>query len=188
MKNKILIAILITCAGAAFFLTRDKEHSDVVIVYERDAEKTPPDASPTLMPSPIPSPSHSGTSSASQASSVIPSRDPKVQEELTEVLNELPTIDEIKGLPEAELHHTPHAIKDGGLKIGKIITAADTTPARRGDTADFLINCAEKNSLMPAIRAVCWYQLMKKIPEWKVFVPVSDANVPDDIKQLSTEL
>jgi hypothetical protein len=186
MKKKILIAILLLCAGMAFFLTRNKEHSDVVIVYERDAPSGPvSEAGP--VPTPMPSRS-ADVSPTPIPSSVIPGADPKIQEELKEVLNDLPTMEEIKDLPEAELHHTPHAIKDGGLKIGKVISEADTTPSRRGDTADFLIKCAEKESLMPAIRAVCWHQLMKKVPEWKIFVPVSDARVPDDIKRLSTQL
>ncbi|MCM2350879.1 MAG: hypothetical protein NDI69_12725 [Bacteriovoracaceae bacterium] len=108
--------------------------------------------------------------------------------EYEEAMEALPTVDDIKKLSEEEVHHSPVAVKDGGLLIGEIHEAAQKDPARREGTLKFFKSCAENSELLPAIRAVCWKKTLSQIVEWKIFLPIADADVPEEIKALAMRL
>lgn len=112
----------------------------------------------------------------------------ELAKEYVETMEALPTVDEIRKLTEEEVHHSPVAVKEGGLLIGELHEAAQKDPARREDTLKFFKGCAENSELLPAIRAVCWKKTLSQIVEWKIFLPVADAEVPEDIKDLAMRL
>lgn len=108
--------------------------------------------------------------------------------EYEETMEALPTVDDIRKLSEEEVHHSPVAVKEGGLLIGEIHEAAQKDPARREETLKFFKSCAENSELLPAIRAVCWKKTLSQIVEWKIFLPIADADVPEEIKALAMRL
>lgn len=108
--------------------------------------------------------------------------------ELSVAMKQLPTIRDMEGLTDEDVHHTPDAVVEGGMLIGELLEEAEKNPAKREDTLKFFKSCAENADLMPAIRAVCWKRTLDQIPEWKIFLPISDADVPEDIKVLSSKI
>jgi hypothetical protein len=108
--------------------------------------------------------------------------------ELSVAMKQLPTIRDMEGLTDEDVHHTPDSVVEGGMLIGELLEQADKNPAVREETLKFLKSCAENAELMPAIRAVCWKRTLDQIPQWKIFLPISDADVPDDIKVLSSKI
>lgn len=111
-----------------------------------------------------------------------------IKEELAERLKELPTMGELKNLSEEEVHHTPALIREGGAILGKIHAAAETNPERRPDTLIFFKECAEDEEVATSLRAVCWNKVMTLIPEWQIFLSISDAKVSDEVKNLASQL
>lgn len=111
-----------------------------------------------------------------------------LKSELANSMKELPTLDDLKNLSFEEVHHTPEMISEGGALIGELIDQAEKDPTRREETVKFLKGCAEEESVVPQLRALCWNKTLNQISEWKVFVPVTDANVPEDIKALGSQL
>ncbi len=111
-----------------------------------------------------------------------------IKEELDERLKELPTMGELKNLSEEEAHHTPVVIREGGAILGKIHAEANENPERRPDTLAFFKDCAEDEEVVTALRAVCWNKVMTLIPEWQIFLSISDAKVSDEVKNLASQL
>lgn len=103
-------------------------------------------------------------------------------------LDSLPTNDDIKDLSPEEVHHTPELVLESAREIGKMIDAAEKNPELREKTVRFLLECAEASNVVASIRAVCWKNTMNGVTNWKVFVPVSEAKVPDNIKNLANQL
>ncbi|WP_408097740.1 hypothetical protein ACJVC5_02170 [Peredibacter sp. HCB2-198] len=114
-----------------------------------------------------------------------PSADPK---ELSVTMTELPSLRDLEGLTDEEVHHTPDFIVEGGMKIGQLIEEADANPAKREETLKFMKSCAENDDLVPAIRAVCWKKTLTQITNWEIFLPISDAKVSDEVKNLASQL
>jgi hypothetical protein len=108
--------------------------------------------------------------------------------ELKQSEKKLPTLEQAKTWPEEEIHSTPIAIMESGKEIGKLIDAAEKNPERREPTLKYFLKCAENKDILPSVRAVCWKSLTQNIPEWKVFVPLADAHVPESIRVLSGKL
>ena len=111
-----------------------------------------------------------------------------IKEELDERLKGLPTMGELKNLSEEEVHHTPAMIREGGAILGKIHTEAEENPERRPDTLEFFKECAEDEDVVTSLRAVCWNKVMTLIPQWQIFLPIADAKVSDEVKNLASQL
>lgn len=111
-----------------------------------------------------------------------------LRKELAKAMGELPTATALSELDSEELHHTPEIILKGGLLVGELLEKAENEPARREETLKFLKSCAENPEVAHQIRAVCWRKTLAQIPEWKLFLPIADADVPDDIKELAIKL
>lgn len=103
-------------------------------------------------------------------------------------MKDLPMLNDINTLTEEDLHHTPAFVVEGGMLVGRLIADADKNPRKREETLKFLKSCAENSEVVPAIRALCWNKTLRQIPEWNVFLPVMDANVPQNIKDLAAKL
>lgn len=103
-------------------------------------------------------------------------------------LDSLPTLDDMKDLSADEVHHTPEVVLESAREIGKMIDAAEKNPELREKTVKFLLECAESADVVASIRAVCWKNTMNGVTNWKVFVPMSEAKVPDNIKNLANQL
>jgi hypothetical protein len=130
---------------------------------------------PTISQTPVPE---------SSAASVSP----ELTAELAIILNELPTTEDIKNLPPEQTHHTPDIIMSAGKNLGGALEKAEQNPERRQGTLQFFLQCAEDENIVPQVRALCWNKLMTKIPEWNLFVPVANAKVGEDIKNLAAQL
>ncbi len=100
----------------------------------------------------------------------------------------LPTMDDLKNLTEEEVHHTPEIIKNGGELIGRIHDEAENDPAKRSDAMNFFKRCAEDHQIAVVMRAVCLNKVYKLIPVWKIPVPLSEANISDEVSDLALKL
>lgn len=179
-KSYLLIGLL-AIVGVLFFLRVNKpgneaeEKSDVVITIEQ----SPPVAEKKEQ-SPRPSKNDSNEK-----------EDPEIEEfslETRKTLNTLPTVQALQELPEKDVHHTPQILREASEKIADAISRAEASPKLRPEALRFLKGCAETQDSAPSIRALCWNKLLQNIPRWKVFIPISDADVPQDIKDLASRL
>lgn len=181
-KKKVLIAIgLLTISGVFFFFSGKNDHpsieekSDVVIVIER----TPPEMKKKKMIRPEDSSDSTGIENPEVA---------EYKSELQEILNTLPTIEALQNLPEKEVHHIPRLVRESGEKIASAIAKADANPQLQQEAMNFLVGCAETADSSPSIRALCWKKIVQNIPRWKIFVPLTETDVPQDIKDLASKL
>jgi hypothetical protein len=113
---------------------------------------------------------------------------PKDEEDSIMDIGSLPTLDDMKELSPEEVHHTPEAVLESAREIGNMIENAEKNPELREKTVKFLLECSEADNVVASIRAVCWKNTMNGVTNWKVFVPVSSAKVPDNIKDLANQL
>lgn len=110
------------------------------------------------------------------------------QDFLDQQFKTLPSIDDLQGLPEEEVHYTPEVIKDAGGVIGRIHDEAENDPAKRLAAMHFFKQCAEDQEMVPAIRAVCLNKILKLIPVWQIPVPLSDELISQEITDLAAKL
>ena len=106
----------------------------------------------------------------------------------TQILDELPTVDDLRHLSEEETHHTPAAIREGGKVIARLIEKAENNPELREKAVHVLHDCAKSETIATSIRAVCWKNTVTYIGKWKVFVPVSQTKLPPRVLELSSKL
>lgn len=176
-----MIIGLLILSGVLIFLLRPREkdspqeRSDVVITIE----KTMP---PTTSSNEVPKP---GPNSKDEIA------DPEVKDyvaDFQETLGTIPTLDSLQNLSEKEVHHAPQVLRESGEKLAELIDRAESTPKLRQEALRLLSNCAEQEDSPPSIRALCWKKIVKNIPRWKVFIPLTNLNVPQDIKDLASKL
>lgn len=175
MKKKPVIIILITALiiGAVFIFTQfGSEEGSMDDADSVETAKAIEEAAGIPEKAPI----------------APPEQKSSVTEELADAMTELPTLGDLKALDEEELHHTPEIVLEGGMLVGKMIEKAEVEPTRREATLQFLKTCAENAEVAPQVRAVCWRKTLAQITEWKIFLPITDAKVPDDIKELASKL
>lgn len=169
----VIIAALIFGAVVYFKGQSDESHSDITPDTQKKSSRT------------------QGTDSTDTAIAepeVVSVKEAQLKEELVEAMAKLPTINDIQNLDHDEVHLTPEKVNEGGAVIGQLLEAADNDPARREETLSFFKACAENSSLVEAIRAVCWKTTLSRISKWEIFLPVSDAEVPEKIQELAGEL
>lgn len=175
MKKKKLILILffaVLFLGTAFYLIKSKTTSEVTPAGDTLEKNLKVNDSAEIEKVP---------SAPAEAKDSI-------QEEFVDVMNELPTAGDLQNLDKEELHHTPEIVLEGGMMVGRLIEKAETDLKRREPTLGFLKSCAENAEVLPQIRAVCWKKTLSLIPEWKIFLPIADAKVPEDIRTLASQL
>lgn len=181
-KTKVFIIIgLLILSGVLIFLQRPREtnspqeRSDVVITVE----KTMPPAT------------SSDDALKPETKMQDESADPEVKDyiaDFQETLGTIPTVDSLQNLSEKEVHHTPQVLRESVEKLAELIDRAESTPKLRQEALRLLSSCAEQEDSPPSIRALCWKKIVKNIPRWKVFIPLSNLNVPQDIKDLASKL
>lgn len=173
-KNKTLLIALMTALilGAVFIYTQFGQEVDVV-------DETPVETTEALK---------EAAGLPEKAPVAPPEEKDSVTDELADAITELPTLGDLKNLDPEELHHTPEIVLEGGMLVGKMIEKAEVEPTRREPTLHFLKTCAEDPEVVPAVRAVCWKKTLTQIEAWKIFLPVADAKVPDEIKSLAVKL
>lgn len=181
-KTKVFIIVgLLILSGVLIFLLKPsekdspQERSDVVITVEKTM---PPTTSAHQAPK-------SGTTMQDE------SADPEVKDyvaDFQETLGTIPTLDSLQNLSEKEVHHTPQVLRESVEKLAELIDRAESTPKLRQEALRLLSNCAEQEDSPPSIRALCWKKIVKNIPRWKVFIPLTNLNVPQDIKDLASKL
>ncbi len=177
MKNqKLLLLIIITLTiGVMIFIndrsateTKVEEDVETVKVNQNKEILTKVETEPEITPEEV--------------------KTNKLEEELSEKMKALPKVSDLKDLADEEVHHTPMMVKEGGILIGRMHEAAQVNPKRREETLKFFKSCAENDELLPAIRALCWKRTTSQIIEWKIFLPISDAQVSEEIKALATKI
>ena len=182
-KVSLFIVGLLILSGVLFFFsssdpqTGTEEASDAVVIIEKTKpqETSAPDSDSSI------------TETDKNAAAADP-EEIAFAEEAQEILDSTPLTLDLQALPEAEVHHTPMVLRKQGEKIGILMEKAETTPKLRAHAMKFLLGCAEKEEAAPSIRALCWNKLVKNIPRWKIFVPLMDAKVSQDIKDLASRL
>lgn len=183
MNKKQLTILIITALilGAVIFLQKPSPStSEETTTTERNEEK-----SSSLPTRTVDSPATKNSASLNEDQK---KRLEEIREELSEAKSELTTIEEIKELSEDEIHHTPTILVESGKLIGRLISKAEAEPLRREETLKFFLGCAENSELPESLRATCWKSTMNLIPKWKVFIPISNAKVSDEVKELATRL
>lgn len=169
----IALVIIGVIAGIQFFRT------------EKETTLTQPTANHLKQPLEL-----KGTTQqvASKSGSTVGNDQSEFQEFLDREFKKLPTIDDIQGLTEEEVHYTPEVIKEAGGVIGRIHDEAENNPAKRVAAMQFFKQCAEDQEMVPAIRAVCLKKILKLIPIWQIPVPLSDKHISQEITDLAAKL
>lgn len=103
-------------------------------------------------------------------------------------IDSLPTIENLKALPEEQLHHTPEIILNGGALIGRIEDQAQQNPSARKEAMRFFKECAEAQNIALPLRAVCLRKIHKLIPDWEIPVLLSNEKISPEVLELSKEL
>lgn len=173
-SNKIIVILIAALiVGAAIFFKRktDAPVADIVVDSQKESVIARKASEPSL-----------------DGPSEILVQDLELKEELKQVMEKLPSKRDIQNLHEDQVHFTPEVVNEGGALIGDVLEAADNDPARREETLKFFKACAENDSLIEAIRAVCWRTTLSRLSKWEIFLPVSDADVPQNIQDLAAEL
>lgn len=125
---------------------------------------------------------------ASKSGSTEDNAQSEFQDVLDREFKKLPTIDDIQGLTEEEVHYTPEVIKEAGGVIGRIHDEAENDPAKRVAAMQFFKQCAEDQQMVPAIRAVCLKKILKLVPVWQIPMPLSDKLISQEITDLVAKL
>lgn len=177
MKNqKLLLFIIITLIIGVMIFLQDRSATETTVEEDVQAvqtvqEKIPMkvETQPEMIPEEV-------------------AKTNQLAEELSQKMKALPKVSDLKDLTDEEVHHTPMMVKEGGILIGRLHEAAQVNPKRREETLKFFKSCAENDELLPAIRALCWKRTTSQIVEWKIFLPISDAKVSEEIKALATKI
>lgn len=110
------------------------------------------------------------------------------QNEFEAHLKLLPNLEDLSKLSYEEAHHTPEIIKNAGELIGSIQQQGEDNPSQRVSAMNFFKTCVEDDFLAPSIRALCLYKIYHLIPKWKIPLPLDEANIPQEIIDLSMKL
>lgn len=183
MNNKtiLFLTVLILTGGAVIYFGKKTQDAEVL----QEIKKLP---GKNKTAAPI-RPTPTETLAAKKLEQPLDKKiNEELQAELDQVMEKLPTNDQIRDLSAEEVHHTPQAIKQGGVLIGTLLSRAQQEPERRKDSLKFLLQCAENDELASSVRALCWNSLLNKVTEWKIFIPLADAKVPSQIKSLASKL
>lgn len=173
-KNKLILYILaVLLVGTAFYFVRFEIYHDEIVSDEIETSEV---SESSIVAEPLKAPVSDSEESDD------------LQTELTSVMNELPSKEDLQNLSEEDVHMTPEIVTEGGMKIGRLIDKADKDPVRREATLSFLKGCTENEEVIPQLRALCWNETQNQIQDWQIFIPISDAKVPEDIKSLSSKL
>lgn len=108
--------------------------------------------------------------------------------ELLKTLESLPEIEDIQALSAEEVHHTPEIVIEAGKKIGEIMEEAEENPESREEVMNFLVSCSEGENILPSVRALCYRNVLDKVPAWNIFVPVADLKVTKEVQSLSSSI
>lgn len=111
-----------------------------------------------------------------------------IRRELEAKQDLLPTLNDLGRLTEEEVHHTPEIVLQGGKIIYETLEEAENHPERREETLAFFFDCSSNQDLAPAIRAMCWNKAVKAVSRWDIFIPISEYNVPNEIKLLAEKI
>lgn len=126
--------------------------------------------------------------------SIVPvprNEDEETEEEAMKLslrVDDLPTMKDMQDLTEEELHSTPIVVTKAGESIGLLIEDADKNPEKQEATLKLLLSCSENKDVVPAIRALCWKKTLVQMPVWNKPVPLSEYDVPLEIKLLGEKL
>lgn len=178
MKNqKLLLLIIITLILGVMIFIIDRPSIDTAV--EEDVQTVRPNQNKEI-------PTKTETEPEITPEEAVKTNE--LEEELFKKMKALPKVSDLKDLTDEEVHHTPMMVKEGGILIGRLHEAAQVNPKRREETLKFFKSCAENDELLPAVRALCWKRTTSQIIEWKIFLPISDALVSEDIKALATKI
>ncbi|MGZ3651590.1 MAG: hypothetical protein ACXVB9_15440 [Bdellovibrionota bacterium] len=72
-----------------------------------------------------------------------------------EVQASLPTLDKIKTLSAEEVHSTPVAVLEAGLKLGELAETIEKDPTLAPEGIAFYGKCARRSDISSSIRALC---------------------------------
>jgi hypothetical protein len=84
-----------------------------------------------------------------------------------------------------DIHGSPKFISASGRDIGRLMAAADKDPNNQKPAMDLLIACAEDREVVRSVRAHCYSAAVRSTRRWKLFVPMSELRVDDEIKALA---
>jgi hypothetical protein len=106
---------------------------------------------------------------------------------LDEAWEAIPSVEELRALPEAELHHTPKVIISAGTKLGHIAERLKENPELSGQAASFYSNCALNQDFPTSIRALCYSDLKKKCSTTPDAIKI-DSLISQDVVNLAQKL
>ena len=181
MKYTPLVLLLVP---AILFLTKKKETPEEIAAHhKRPLEtKVAKANAETELASPLLSTKETVSSPVNAISQIA------LSPELEKELDRLPQTVDMTELSDEEVHDTPDSIEEAGATIGKILEQAQNDPALRPQTMSFFVQCAESESVVDPIRALCWNKALVKIPEWDIYVPVSEIKIPKRIQSLASSI
>lgn len=107
----------------------------------------------------------------------------KFKETANQVLQELPTLEELRKLPHEEVHQTPGRIIQAGVELGKIAEMLEAHPELGPEAVQFYDKCSSHNEYPSSVRALCFSHLKTIDPKL-----AADSQVPDAIRDLADRI
>jgi hypothetical protein len=96
-----------------------------------------------------------------------------------QILKDLPTAANIRGLTDEEVHDTPEPIAVAGTQLGRIAQAVHDNPSLARAANDFYGRCAHQNEVLTPVRALCYSHVMN------LKTDVSSDEVPEEVVRLA---
>ena len=98
---------------------------------------------------------HESQASVSLPQASVPKKVLEYEMQLKKVFNDLPKTKDLKNLSEEEIHNHPAAMEKAALELGELAEKTKAHPEFLSPTLEFYDQCAKKDELLLAVRALC---------------------------------
>lgn len=176
----ILLAVLLLCV-LGYWLSAGRR------IFHHEADR-PSDLTDSRPPAaPVPPPEKRPPTQAEN--DLLPPADPEAQafaRECREVLERLPTAEQVRRLPPSEAHFTPAILLQAAAKIGERSAAVEKNPSLNHEGMRFFSACAAKEEAEASLRALCLANLRKH--GQRNGLPVEEEGLPEDVRRMADRL
>jgi hypothetical protein len=192
-RNKILLVIL--CGlGLIIYLKQSHDQSDTMAHQTQNLGSDLNHPNAEVRGEPIVDRTNPGQSLGPVSNSNIPTiptvgvTENELEELIQKTMAVLPEIGKLKFAPGEDPHQTPGQLIDAGNQLGELAEYLERHPEQFRSASGFYADCAAKESLVTAIRAVCYHALMLKRSEWQNGVSERISRVTPDVIDIANQL
>jgi len=170
----------------------------LVLIYINQGSQTKspspntPEASDHAVPLANDPPEAQGVSEVASASfapaptEAAPSQE--LAQEIEKVKTSLPSLGELRELPDDEVHGAPAKIIEAGAALGELDEYLEKRPEEFASASRFFSDCAAGETLPGSIRAMCLHSLRNHPTQWAPGVSAKLERLPSDVVELEAQL